>query len=282
MNLFVPVALSVLLGSGLCGVAWSLAGVELFPNTKRRIFGAISNVHNLSLWVVGAVVLALLTLVATGWVVAAIWVFALVVSTPLLRSGGADPEEEIRRVTAIATWTEQIRDTIAASAGIQHALIVTAQRPPKAIAAELHTFSLTASRDLPGSLRRLGANLNNSSSDLVIAGLLAAIELDAGRVSDLLQRLAESIRAEAAMRQRVEVSRSRIRTSWKIVAGANAATVLVLLVLGRGITSAYASVAGQLWLVLVGLVVVVSLWLFRQLAAIPQPARFVARERIGA
>ena len=234
------------------------------------------------MWVTGALAVSLLALVLTGWIVLALWLFAAIVSVPLMRNSGPDPQEEIRRVAAIATWAEQVRDTIAASAGIQHALIVTARRPPAAIATELDAFTYTANRDLPAALRQLRADIDHPSADLVVAGLLAAIELDAGKVSDLLLRLSESIRAEAAMRQRIEVSRSRVRASWRIVAAANAATVLVLMVFGRDITGAYSTFVGQLWLVLVAGVVTASLLSFRKLATIPQPARFVSRERVTA
>lgn len=279
MNLVIPVALAVLLGASVCAVIWSLLGVELFPNTKRRVLELVRGIQNFSLWFFAALITALLVMFLTGWIVLSLWLFALVLAVPVLRDHGPNPEEEIRRVAAIATWAEQIRDTIAASAGIQQALSVTAQRPPAAIEPELRQFSYSVNRDLPQALRQLRTNLNHPSADLVIAGLLAAIELDAGKVSELLLRLSESIRSEAAMRQRVEVSRSRIRTSARIVGAANALTVLVLLIFGRGITRAYETTTGQLWLILVVGVVTLSLWSFRKLATIPQPARFVARDR---
>jgi len=282
MDTIVLTCLAVVLGAGLCAVGWSLLGVRLFPGTQQAITNVIARSHNLALWVTGALAVALVVQLVTGWVVAAIWVFAGICSIPLTRRTDTSPDVEIDRVEAIATWADQVRDTLAASAGIQQALIATAQRPPQAIQAELTRFSFYAGRDLPAALRRLGADLAHPAADMVIAGLLAAIELDAGRVGDLLMRLTESIRAEASMRVRVEVSRSRIRTSWRIVAAAISATMMVIIAFGRGLTSAYSSLAGQLWLALVGLVVVVSIVTSKRLARIPQPARFVSRERLEA
>lgn len=281
MDALVLVGFAILLGAAVCAAGWSLLGFELFPNTKHAVIAVVAGTHNLVVWLVGASLAALVTLLLTGWVVAAIWVFGALASRPLLANNGPDPEVEIDRVEAIATWADQVRDTLAASAGIQQAMIVTARRPPRAISDELTRFSFHASRDLPAALRQLGNDLAHPASDMVVAGLLAAVELDAGRVSELLMRLTESIRAEASMRVRIEVSRARIRTSWRIVSVAIGATAAVIVVFGRGITDVYGSATGQLWLALVGVVVAVSIGASRRLAHIPQPARFISRERTG-
>ena len=110
-----------------------------------------------------------------------------------------------------------------------------------------------------------------------MAGLLSATELDAGRLVPLLGRLASSIRDEAQMRVRVEVSRARVRTSMKIVGVSIAATMVLMIVAGGDLLAGYDSAIGQLWLVVVGFIVVLAIWSARKLAEIPQPERFVAR-----
>lgn len=114
-----------------------------------------------------------------------------------------------------------------------------------------------------------------------MAGLLSATELDAGRLVPLLSRLASSIRDEADMRVRIETSRARVRTSMKIVGLFVAATVLLMVIAGKDLLAGYDSAAGQLWLVIVGTVVVLAIWTTRKLAHIPQPERFVARRAVS-
>ncbi|MFT4989684.1 MAG: tight adherence protein B, partial [Acidimicrobiales bacterium] len=120
-------------------------------------------------------------------------------------------------------------------------------------------------------------DLGHPAADLVIAGLVSASELDAGRLVPLLTRLASSIRDEAHMRVRIEVSRARVRTSMKIVGFFVGLTMLLMIVVGRELLRGYESAAGQVWLLIVGTVVVLAIWITRKLAEIPQPERFVAR-----
>jgi len=109
--------------------------------------------------------------------------------------------DEAARVDAVATWGGQIRDTMSASAGLQQALIATATNGPEPIGEELRTFARRAPRgDLGAALKQLGRDLDHPSADMVVAGLIAATELDAGRLVPLLSRLASSIRDEARMR----------------------------------------------------------------------------------
>lgn len=280
MDPLVMAAFSGLFGAGLMAAVWSLQGIKLFPNFGQGTSRLLARTQYASLWIAGAFLIAAIIWAATGWPSAGLWALLGVLSIPLMRGSGPKADEEIAKVEAVATWTEQIRDTLAASAGLQQALIVTAQRAPRAIEPELTRFARRAGRDLPGSLRQLGFDLAHPSADLVLAGLLAAIEMDAGRIGDLLSRLAAATRSEASMRVRVEVGRSRIRTSMRIVGAAVGATVLMLFAFGNGLLTAYDSFGGQLWLVLIGVVFVFAMAVSRKLSHVPQPDRFVSRERV--
>ena len=80
------------------------------------------------------------------------------------------------------------------------------------------------------------------------------------------------------MRVRVEVSRARVRTSMKIVGFFVSLTALLLMVVGRDLLRGYNTALGQLWLLVVGSVVVLAVWSTRRLAEVPRPERFVARK----
>ena len=278
MDVLVMAALGALVGAGLLAVAFALAGGRLFPGFGRGVETLLARSERFAVWFFAAFVLAAIVWGWTGWPVAGLWAFAAVMSGPLLHRGGVSIHDEIAKVEAIATWAEQIRDTMNASAGLQQALVATAAQGPAPIVGELRAFARRAPRgDLTGALRQLGADLNHPSADLVIAGLLSATELDAGRLVPLLSRLASSIRDEAHMRVRIEVGRARIRTSMKIVGVCVTATALLLVFTASELLSVYDTAAGQVWLLVVGAIVVVAIWSSRRLSQVPQPERFVAR-----
>lgn len=271
-------ALGAMVGAGVLAVVISVRGIRLFPRFGSLVTQYLASSQRLVLWLVGAFVAAVFVMAMSGWPVAALWAFAGFMSLPLLRGTGPSADEAIAKVEAIATWSEQIRDTMNAAAGLQQALIATAVRGPAAIQNELADFARRAPRgDLAGALRQLGRDVDHPSADMVIAGLISAIELDAGRLVPLLSRLALSIREEAHMRVRIEVGRARIRTSMKIVGFCVGSTALLLLVFGGDLLTSYNGTAGQIWLLVVGAVVVVAVWASRRLARVPQPDRFVAR-----
>lgn len=272
-------ALGALVGTGVLAVVASLRGVKLFHGFVPGALRAQQASERLVMWVVAAFAVAALVWGWTGWPVGGLWAFAGVLSIPLLRPEGHSATDEIAKVEAIATWTEQIRDTMNASAGLQQSLVATAANGPVVIKRELSNFARRAPRgDLAGALRDLGADLDHPAADLVIAGLLSATELDAGRLVPLLSRLASSIRDEAQMRVRVEVSRARIRTSMKIVGFFVTLTMMMMVVTGKQLLSGYKTATGQIWLLVVGGVVVLAVWSTRKLSQIPQPERFVARK----
>lgn len=280
MNVLVSAALGGLVGVSLLAVVASLRGVHLFPAAGENLRRLQGRSERFSLWVALALVGAVGTWAFTGWPVGGAWVLFGGLAMAAVSGSGASPTGDIDKVEAIATWTEQIRDTMNASAGLQQALIATAAQGPTPIAEELQAFARRAPRgDLAAALVQLGDDLDHPSSDMVVAGLLAATELDAGRLVPLLSRLAASIRDEARMRIRIEVGRARVRTSMRIVGACVGATVLLLVVAGGDLLEGYSSVAGQLWLLVVGALVVVAVWASRKLGEIPQPERFVARRR---
>jgi len=281
MSALIMAVLGALVASALLAVAFSLMGVALFNGFVPALERLMLRSERFALWLLAAFLLAAIAYSATGWPVGGLWVFVGVLSIPALRPPGSSATEEIAKVEAIATWAEQIRDTMNASAGLQQALIATAANGPAAIAAELARFARRAPRgDLGAALHELGEDLRHPSADMVVAGLLSATELEAGRLVPLLSRLASSIRDEAQMRVRVEVGRARIRTSMKIVGVCVSLTGLLLVVAGGELLKGYESAGGQVWLLVVGIVVVTAVWSSRRLAEVPHPERFVARRRM--
>lgn len=217
---------------------------------------------------------------ATGWVVAGLLAAVAVVAVPRLIGGKAAREAAIAKTQAIATWTEMLRDTIAAGTSLGEAVGATAGVAPEPIAAEVRRLASRLERHhLPAgaSFARFGTELDHPSADLVVTALTHAASGPSRDLGPLLTRLAEAIRDEARMRIRVEVSRTRIRTAAKVILVNFAAVLTLLAVFSQDYLAAYDSAVGQLVLVVVAALFVGGGWLLDRLAQIEMPERFAAR-----
>lgn len=225
-----------------------------------------------------AVVVGVGTGVATGWAVGA--VLAGLACWALPRLLGRDPghTRRVARMEAIATWTEMLRDTLSAAAGLEQAILATAPLAPSPIRGEITDLAsrIENGERLAPALRRLAEQLADPTADLVIAALVSAAEQQARQLGDLLGSLAHAAREQASMRLRVETGRARTRTSVRVIVGTTLTFSVAIVLLNRSYLSAYDSVTGQL--VLLGIGVLFSLgfaWLAR-IARVSEPARFLA------
>src|SRR5207248_1596184 len=225
-----------------------------------------------------AVAVGVLTGVATGWVVGAVLAGLAVWTLP--RVLGRDPEHarRVARIEAIATWTEMLRDTLSAAAGLEQAILATAPLAPPAIRGEITDLAVRIENGdrLAPSLRHLADQLADPTGDLVIAALVLAAEQQARQLGDLLGSLAHTAREQASMRMRVEAGRARTRTSVRVIVGTTLCFAVAVVLLNRPYLSAYDSAAGQV--VLLGIGVLFGLgfaWLMR-IAKVTEPARFLS------
>ncbi|HET7489294.1 MAG TPA: hypothetical protein VFJ85_15290 [Acidimicrobiales bacterium] len=219
--------------------------------------------------------------VLTGWIAgAAIGAMAAALA-PTVLGGKGRRHAALARTEAVATWTEMVRDTIAAAAGLEGAVVATAPLAPEPIRPEVAALVRRLEHQgLPAALAAFGEEVADPSADLVVAGLTLATRTQASDLTGLLSRLAESIRAEAAMRGRVEVGRTRVRTAASIIAATVVATAAVLVVLARPYLHAYDSPGGQLVLVVVGALFALGGFLLQRMADVEVPERFTARQGV--
>lgn len=274
-----PIAavLGALVGIGVALVAAGLTGREVLPRptnnpTRRRVTGILTTRAAIA---IGA---GLITLAITGWPVGALLAAGAAVVTPRLIGGKAVREAAIARTEAIATWTEMVRDSIAAASGLEEAIHSTAPVAPAAIRSEVRLLVTRLERhSLTNALTAFGEDLAHPSGDLVVAALTIAARTEASDLSGLLSRLAEAIRGEARMRIRVEVGRTQVRTASKVIVGVVGATIALLAVLNRDYLAAYASPGGQIVLLIVGAIFAFGGWLLVKMAELEMPERFSAR-----
>lgn len=200
--------------------------------------------------------------------------------TWLRQRGGHD--HELALVEAIAAWTEQIRDTIAAANGLEHAIGATATLAPRPIAAQVERLAARVDYEpLPDALRRFADEVDHPTADFVVAALVIAAEKEARDLGALLGHLAESARDEARMRTRVWVGRARSRSAVRIIVSVVVLFVMGLLVFNRAYLSAYDTAGGQVVLCAILASFAASFVAMARMGRIAMPQRFIARRDVA-
>jgi tight adherence protein B len=239
---------------------------------RARLFGALRK-----LALAGAAAAA--AILATRWLAAGVAAGAAVMVAPQLMGGRANRAREVARTEAIASWTEMVRDSVAAASGLEEAITATARVAPSAIQAEVTALVANLRHSsLPDALHRFGESMAHPSGDLVVVALSIASKMEASDLTGLLTRLAESTRGEARMRVRVDVGRTQVRTATRIILGVVALSVVLLAAFNRDYLDAYDPLAGQLVLAVVVSIFGVGGFLLTRMADIDLPARFTARD----
>lgn len=225
-----------------------------------------------------AVAVGVVAGVLTGWVAgAALAALACWALPPVL---GRDPyhAQQVARIEAIATWTEMLRDTLAAAAGLEQAILATAPLAPAAIRPQISDLATRLSRGqrLAPSLRVLAGQLADPIADLVIASLVLAAEHQARRLGELLGCLAVAAREQAAVRMRVQAGRARTRTSVRVIVGTTLGFATAMVLLDRPYLAAYDSLTGQAMLLVVGALFAVGFAWLARIATVGEPIRFLS------
>jgi tight adherence protein B len=213
----------------------------------------------------------------TGWPVAAVAAAALVWWSKAVFGPDTAGKAAVTRVEAVAAWTESIRDVVAAGAGLKQALIAVARFTPPALATEAATLAEQARSgriSLVQALRDFAADVDDETADLVVLALIAA-HRRAGDLAALLDRLARTARAEAAMRTRVIASRARIRAAARLISGTAIAITALLVLLSPEFLTFYDTMIGQAALALVFAVFAHALLWLARMGRYARPARLI-------
>jgi len=225
----------------------------------------------------GAFAAAVAMLALTRWVVGAALAAVAVVALPKVLGATGGQKAAVERTEAIARWAEMLRDTMAGAAGLEEAIAVTAPVAPRPIAAEIGRLAVRLERwPLPDALRSLAQDLSDPAGDLLIAALTTAATRETREVGRLLGALATSTREVARMQERVSTSRAGIRSSVRMIVATVGLFVGGLVILGRVYLEPYATLAGQLWLLLVGGTFAAAFVLLRRMAVVRMPPRSFA------
>ena len=218
------------------------------------------------------------TLIVTGWIVVAVSVALLVAAAPGIGRPYIQTRNEQELVDGIATWTEQLRDTLAGAHGLEQAIVATSVHAPLVLQAHVKKLaSFIGYGSLEDGIRRFGDDLDNSTADFVVAALVTASQHQARDLGMLLTQIAQCARDESKMRSRVWVGRARTRSAIKIIATVISSFVLGLFTFNRTYLQPYSSIQGQVVLSAILGVFAISLSLMQSMAKIIEPERFVRR-----
>lgn len=227
-----------------------------------------------------AAIVGLAVLLLTRWAVAGLAAGVLVFFWDRLFGGAAEERAAMRRVEALASWTESLRDTIAGAVGLEQAIPASARAAAPILRPHLDALvdRLRARTPLPEALQHLADEIDDASADIIVAALILNARLRGPGLRQVLGALAKSAREEVDMRQRVMAQRASTRRSVQIVVAVSIAFVLGLAIFNRDFVSPYGTAVGQLVLAVVCALFALGFWWLRKLSTIETPERFLVRD----
>ena len=232
---------------------------------------------------VAAVVGGAVSAVLTGWPVALPLAATGIFGMPRL-FGQTSASGVISRIEAVATWTEMLQGTLAASAGLSQAIITTAPLAPEPIRPATTRLAdrLGAGMQSRDALLQFAEELADPCADRVVCALLLAAGARAQRLGDLMTSLADSTRDEVALRLRIETSRSSVRSGVRTVLVFSVAFAVALVVVAHSYLAPFGTPQGQAVLAVVGVLYAVGLTLMVSLARPPDPVRLLGAQVVAA
>lgn len=186
-------------------------------------------------------------------------------------------EDQRALVEAVATWTENLRDTISASSGLEQAIIATEHHSPRAIAPAVRRLVASLRYGaLEDGLRRFADDVSHPTCDFVVAALITSAQHQTRDLGQLLGHLSECARSECHLYLRIWVSRARSRTAVRIITGAVGTFVTGLFVFNRAYLAPFFSVEGAVVFIFIASTFAIALIWLQRIAQISTPARFLS------
>jgi len=233
---------------------------------------------------VAAFAVGLTVAALTRSVVGAVFAALAVGMAPRLLRPDREAKVRLERIEAVAAWTEMLRDTLAAAAGLEQAIGVTATTAPAPIREQVQGLAARLRRNEPlaQSLREFADELDDPVVDLVVAALVMASEHHGRQLTTLLGSLATAARENASMRMRVGAARARTRTSVRVIIGTTLSLAAILMVLDRGYLAPYGTLTGQFVLTIVGMLFAIAFRWLAWMARFAEPPRLISAAPVRA
>jgi len=271
----ISVLCGLVVGFGLWLMATGVRRVERpsGPDTATRVGSLVTGRNGYRL--AGAVAVGAVVAAVTRWPVAALLAAMFTYAAPSMLGGGRAEAASLAKLEGIASWTESLRGSLRAYAGIEQAIRDTADQARPPVHAEVTGLAaaLAAGARLPVALTSFKADVDHHSADLVATALRKAAGSHTGNLAAQLGWLAHAVRERVAAMQRVETERTEAKTSARLVILIVVVVGVGLYVFNRPLLAPFDSPAGQLVLLFVGGIwTLAAVWLQR-LTRIPEPVR---------
>lgn len=167
----------------------------------------------------------------------------------LMNDGRAEVERA--RVEAVATWLEDLRDTLrGSSVGAEEALEQVAHRPPDALREPLTTYVVRRRQGVrtEDALSELAEQIAHPVADAAIAAIRLVVSGSAGaaRLFGTVDALAGAARDEVRARERVDRTRTVYQSSMKRLVLIAVVLVAYLRLAAGDLLDPYRTASGQL------------------------------------
>jgi len=249
------------------------------PPSRLRRFVEAQRSPLVMVRLVAGVLLALLIGVVTQWPVAALGLGAMVVFWPALTGGNREEQTQIARLEALVSWTEALRDTTAAHAGLEQTIPATAEYAPPIIRPALMRLlgQLRTRVPMEDALVDLAEQLDHAA-DMIVAALINNARRRGDGLVFVLTGLATASREELDLRRKITAGRAGDRRAVQLMLAIVAGVAVFLsLFSGGSYTAPYRSVNGQIALAVVLAMFAAAFVWIRRLAGSRPPSPFLPR-----
>jgi Flp pilus assembly protein TadB len=246
-------AIAVMLGViGLLILAAGAAGILPEPRKKAPTDDE-DVIESLAVRMVAALLGTAAAFITTGWPVMMGFGALAGWFLPTFATAKRRRRESVERIEAIAVWTESLRDTMAASAGLQEALRTSARVAPNPIRTEVRDLALRLQHQTTtAALRQFAADMAHPLADLVVASLVLAASRHGGSLQSVLLMTAKAARDSAAMMRHVEAGRARIYSQARMAGWVSFGMIGFLILTQRDFLAPFGTLAGQIMLLVIG------------------------------
>jgi tight adherence protein B len=260
---------AVLVICGLRGRPW--------PGARWRLLAARLHADASISRAAGTLLAVIVMAASTRWPAGTVLAGAAAWFLPPMLGPDNRQARAVERIEAVASWTESLRDTLAAAAGLEQAILAIAPASPPPVREPVVALAarIRGGQPLAAALRALAEDIADPAADLVAAALILAAEQQARDLGRLLSSLATSARQQAAMRRRIVAGRARVRTAARIIIAVTLVFTVGLLAFSRAFLSPYGTAAGQIMLVLVGACFAAAFWWLGKISRTDQDARML-------
>jgi Flp pilus assembly protein TadB len=258
------------------GLGMLLAAIPAGPVPLERSASGHPMRHQSLRRVLLAVGCAILAYLVTGWPVAVPIALAGAWFLPGLLGPDRAHQRQLAVIDALGVFTESLRDTLAAAAGLNQALSAACRLAPEPLqpAAEQLAETLEArTTTTRHALQAFADQIGDPTCDLIALALAFASEHPTRDLAGLLGSLADTAREQAAMRTRAAVAQARTRTATRMITATALGLAALLLIVDRAYLTPYSTVTGQIVLAWIAVLFAAAFRWLRTLSDVPAPDR---------